>query len=203
MAVGASRTAGRSGTRASRSSLRGIRLGEDGAGPSRRRSPRRARGGPPRTPGCGRRPPPSCRGSLRSQAELDAARDEMDVGILEGRQDHPAAEVDDARRAAPKPRGRLAVADEEDPSLRRRPRPRPGAGPRSIVTTAAFVRMRSARPAGPASAARRDDGDRGEEGQDGGPELRHRPRMISHRKARRKARRSVRGPGDSGGSRSR
>ena len=49
-----------------------------------------------------------------AEAELDATRHEMDVGVLERGQDHAAGEVDDAGRVAA-PFERLGlVADEED-----------------------------------------------------------------------------------------
>ncbi len=49
-----------------------------------------------------------------AEAELDASGDEMDVGVLKGRQDHAASEVDHPGRWASPLQGLAAVADIDD-----------------------------------------------------------------------------------------
>ena len=59
--------------------------------------------------------------------QLDAAHDEVDVGILEGRQDHAAAEIDDPGRAAPPHLGPCGCRRRRRSFRPRRPGLRPGA----------------------------------------------------------------------------
>jgi hypothetical protein len=51
-----------------------------------------------------------------AEAELDAARDQVDVGVLEGGQDQPAAQIDDAGGRAAPGQGLPDGADENDPA---------------------------------------------------------------------------------------
>jgi hypothetical protein len=114
-----------------------------------------------------------------AQAELDAARDEVDMGVLKGRQDHAAAEVDDPGRAVSPAQGVAAAADEDDPA----PgdghglgvRPRHGHGPDGRV------RQDEVGPLG--GAGRAGERQRGEGGgrerEDGGAASGHGPDLLS------------------------